>query len=97
MNLQKTSHVHKEFTISVEDVGQEQAGRGSKYFLCGLIFVKPCRCNGFFKVYLFIFRVRGREGDREGEKHQCVVSSSVPPTRDLARNPGMCPDGELKQ
>ena len=33
-------------------------------------------CIGFlfFKI-LFIFRERGREGDREGEKHQCVVAS----------------------
>ena len=26
-----------------------------------------------------------------GEKHQRVVASHVPPTRDLAHNPGMCP------
>ena len=37
----------------------------------------------------------GREGDREGEKHQCVAATHVPPTGDLARNPGMCPDWEL--
>ena len=43
---------------------------------------------------LFIFRQRGREGLREGEKHQCVVASRMPPTRDLASNPGMCPDWE---
>ena len=47
----------------------------------------------FIKI-LFIFRVRGREGEREGEKHQCVVASRVPPTRDLACNPGTCPDWE---
>ena len=42
--------------------------------------------------YLFIFRERGREGEREGEKYQCVVASPVsPPTGDLACNPGMCP------
>ena len=30
----------------------------------------------FFKrLYLFIFRERGREGEREGEKHQCVIDS----------------------
>ena len=48
----------------------------------------------FFKylIYLFIFRERGREGEREGEKHQCVVASHVAPTGDLACNPGMCPD-----
>ena len=34
---------------------------------------------------------------REGEKHQCVVDSHVPPTGDLARNPGMCPDWELNR
>ena len=25
--------------------------------------------------YLLIFRERGREGEREGKKHQCVVAS----------------------
>ena len=29
-------------------------------------------------------------GEREGEKHQCVVASCVPPTGDLAYNPDMC-------
>ena len=46
------------------------------------------------RFYLFIFRARGREGGREGEKHQCVVASHTPPTGDLAHNPGMCPDRE---
>ena len=33
----------------------------------------------FFKGFcLFIFRERGREGEREGEKHQCVVASHTP-------------------
>ena len=45
----------------------------------------------------FIFRERGREGEREKEKHQCVVASCVPPTGDLAGNAGMCPDWELNQ
>ena len=39
-------------------------------------------------------RETGREGGREREKHQCVVISRVPPTGDLACNPGMCPDWE---
>ena len=47
--------------------------------------------------YLLIFRERGREGEREGEKHQCVVASHEPPTGDMAGNPGMCPDWELNQ
>ena len=37
------------------------------------------------------------EGEREGEKHQCVVASHISLTGDLARNPGMCPDWELNQ
>ena len=49
----------------------------------------------FFLKSLFIFREMGKEGEREGEKHQCVGSSRVPPTGDLACNPGMCPDWEL--
>ena len=44
----------------------------------------------FFKK-IFIFRERGREGER----YQCVVASHAPPTGDLARNPGKCPDREL--
>ena len=53
----------------------------------------------FFKkrFYLFIFRERGKEGEREGEKHQCVVASLASPTGDLARNPGMCPDWDSNQ
>ena len=49
------------------------------------------------RFYLFIFRQRGREGEREGEKHQCVVASHTPTTGDPARNPGMCPDWESNQ
>ena len=37
------------------------------------------------------------EREREGEKHQCVVAPRVPPTGDLACNPGMCPDWEVNQ
>ena len=49
----------------------------------------------FFKI-LFIFRERGRE-EKEGEKHQCVVASRAPPTRDLASNLSMCCDWESNQ
>ena len=41
-------------------------------------------CFFFFFKILLIFRERVREG----EKHQCVVASPVPPTGDLAHNPG---------
>ena len=54
------------------------------------------RLNNFLKI-LFIFRERGGEGEREGEKHQCVVASHAPPTGDQAHNPGMCPDWESNQ
>ena len=37
------------------------------------------------------------EGEKEGEKHQCVAASHMLPTGDLARNPGMCPDWESNQ
>ena len=34
----------------------------------------------FFKdfIYLFVFRQRGREGESEGEKHQCACLSCNP-------------------
>ena len=56
----------------------------------------------FLRFYLFIFRERAREGEREGETHWCsretsVCASHMPPTKDLARNPGTGPDWELNQ
>ena len=51
----------------------------------------------FFKIYLFIFRERGRDGERQGEKHQFVIAFHVAPTRDPACNPGMHPDWESNQ
>ena len=53
--------------------------------------------NRSFKKILFIylFWIEGREGERKGEKHQCVVASQAPPTGDLAHSPGMCSDWEL--
>ena len=51
----------------------------------------------FLKDFVYLFLERGREGERERKKHQCVVASQVPPTGDLAYNPGMCPDWEQNQ
>ena len=52
---------------------------------------KRLKTKNFLKgFYLFIFRERGRDGERE--KHQCVVVSCVHPPEDLAQNPGMCPN-----
>ena len=45
---------------------------------------KLLNCTIFLKrFYLFIFRQRGTEGEREGEKHQGMVASHQPPTGDL--------------
>ena len=49
------------------------------------------------RFYLFVFRERGREGERKGEKHQCVVASCVTLTGDLAHHPGICPYWESNQ
>ena len=49
----------------------------------------------FFKkkvLFIYLYRERGREGERKGERCQCVVASLMPLTRDLTGNPGMCPD-----
>ena len=45
----------------------------------------------FLRRYLFIFLERGREGEREGEKHQCAVASHTYPTGDLDCSPSLCP------
>ena len=48
------------------------------------MFQLKVRSYLFFKDFiLFIFRERGREAEREGDKHQCVVASSVSSTGDL--------------
>ena len=49
----------------------------------------------FKRFYLFIFREKGREGEREGAKHQ-LIASHTPPTQELSCNPGLCPDPESK-
>ena len=46
---------------------------------------------------MYLFLERGREGEREGEKYQCVVASCMTPTGNLVSNQGMCPDWELNQ
>ena len=57
----------------------------------------------FLKLYLFIFGERGRERERERERNidgntlTQLVAFRMPPTRDLAQNPGMCPDWGLNR
>ena len=48
----------------------------------------------FIYLRFCLFLERGREGEREEQKRQCVVASHAPPTGDLAHNAGMCPDRE---
>ena len=47
----------------------------------------------FFKDVIYLFSERGGRKEKEGKKHQWVASC-VPPTGDMACNPGMCPDWE---
>ena len=71
----------------------------NELFVLFLIVEVPyivCKTYSFLKKILFIFRDRGKEGEREGEKHQ-LVASCMPRTGDLAGNPGMCPDWESNQ
>ena len=48
----------------------------------------------FFFLWFSLFFERGREGERESERHQCVGGFRVLPPRDPACNPDMCPDWE---
>ena len=73
--------------------------RGDGFFLSFFLSLLPSFLLSFFlssflSFSLFIFRERGKEEEREGEKHQCVVASRMPPIGDLAQHPGMCPDWE---
>ena len=36
------------------------------------------------KDYIYLFLEKGKEGERDGETHQCVLASHAPPTGDLA-------------
>ena len=46
--------------------------------LGNIILPKYMACqdgNNFLKDFIYLFLERGREGERDGEKHQCVVAS----------------------
>ena len=45
----------------------------------------------FFKIFYYL--ETGKEGGRQRGR-ETSVASCTPPTRDLAHNPGMCPDWE---
>ena len=48
----------------------------------------------FKKYFIYLILERGKERERDREKHQCVVAPPMPPTGDLAGNPNTCPDWE---
>ena len=50
----------------------------------------------FLRLYLFNFRERGREGEKEGEKSMCGCLSHVL-YQGPALQPSMCPDWESNQ
>ena len=63
-------------------------------------FIGCFRIKLFLKrFYLFIFRERGREREKNTDVREINqwVASHMPPTEDLASNPGMCPDWESNQ
>ena len=53
----------------------------------------------FFKGCIYLFLERGKEGEREGEKHCLVAPRPLPPTLTTNRtcNLGMCPSQESNQ
>ena len=66
------------------------------------LFYCICDSHCFKKrFYLFTFRERGREGERKRNINvweiHWSVASHIPPTGDLACNPGLCPDWESNQ
>ena len=54
------------------------------------LFLHDFNCIFLKRFYLLIFRERGREGERKGEKLLCVVASRTPPAGDLACTAGTC-------
>ena len=57
-------------------------------------FTLICITNTFFKKdFLYLFLERSEEGEKKRERNINVwFPLMLPPTEDLAHNPGMCPD-----
>ena len=73
-----------------KDSVKKQLGLTKEYSSMAGYKINIQKSVAFFKRF-YLFLERGREREREGEKHQCVVVSCTPPTGDLAHNPGTCP------
>ena len=67
----------------------------SYYNVVDSISYAALKCCYVFKDCIYLFLERGKEGETEEKKHQCVVASHTLPTGDLAHNSGVCPDWEL--
>ena len=62
------------------------------YLSCvSLTYIALLVSSFFSQDFIYLFLERGKEGEGEGEKCQCVVASHMPTTTDPAHNPGMCP------
>ena len=97
--------LHGLFRERVFNFGKTHYVTSSFYVLC--LWVKSKNLNSFERsflkrVYLFIFRERGRKGGREGEKHLCVRETSLSCLSQAGnQGPGLqhwhvpCPDWEL--
>ena len=83
VHLQKYKSTEKYDSMSLSSYGGE-----NKWFFP---FSKPSlfKKNWF---YLLIFRERERKGEREGEKHQCVVASCCPHYWGPGLQPSVCLD-----
>ena len=50
----------------------------------------------YFKYFIYLYLERGKGGRRRGRETSVCGSFHVPPTGDLACNPGMCPGLGIK-
>ena len=67
--------------VTGDKVGKKNITKSYYDYKTGLVL-------SFLRFYLFTFR-EGEGGRKRGKE------TYVPPTEDLAHNPGMCPDWEL--
>ena len=57
------------------------------------IFLGRLKASFLKKLFIY-FRDRGREGEREGEKHQCTVDSCAGALGTRPTTQSCCPDWE---
>ena len=74
-------------------------GIGISHVGTGLCMYRLLRIQKVHFIYLFIYRSRGRKGEREGETHWCERETLIgcllyALSQGLTHSPGMCPDQE---